>query len=279
MKREKAYKLLDNANTKYKNLYDSNKEKFISLPYWLRSHSDILTKELNGKIRPNYNKFKRGSIIYVDFGVNIGSELSGGHFAIVLNHNDNKKSSSLNVIPLTSKDKKHFLPIDKTVFDNAYNTLYTSLRKLEVEIREKTNSIDKLTIEKNELIDEVEKRNNKLKLKLDNDTIKNKDEIKAAKDEVTELDNLIAIIKTKIEMKTKLVNEIQEDRDDIEKVFLKYSKYNKKTFACYKALQNISKLRVKKINKYDPSGNIKVDNNTLDKIDEKIIEEYTNKNY
>lgn len=80
-------------------------------------------------------------------------------------------------------------------------------------------------------------------------------------------------------MKTKLVNEIQEDRDDIEKVFLKYSKYNKKTFACYKALQNISKLRVKKINKYDPSGNIKVDNNTLDKIDEKIIEEYTNKNY
>ena len=155
MERERAYKLLDNANTKYKDLYDSKKEKFISLPYWLRSHSDILTKELNGKIRPNYNKFKRGSIIYVDFGVNIGSELSGGHFAIVLNHNDNKKSSSLNVIPLTSKDKKHFLPIDKTVFDNAYNTLYTSLRKLEVEIREKNNSIDKLTIEKDELIDEV----------------------------------------------------------------------------------------------------------------------------
>ena len=39
----------------------------------------------------------------VDFGINLGSELSGIHFAIVLNNDDNYNVDNVTVIPLTSK--------------------------------------------------------------------------------------------------------------------------------------------------------------------------------
>ncbi|MDW4166516.1 type II toxin-antitoxin system PemK/MazF family toxin [Staphylococcus saprophyticus] len=277
MEKERAYHIIDETNKKYKKMYDSGKDKFNSLPYWLRSHANLLDKELKGKIRPNYNQFKRGSIIYVDFGINIGSELSGGHFAIVLNHNDSKKSSTLNVIPLTSKDKKHFLPIDKTVFDNAQNTLQSSLKKVSEEINEKNDSVNILSTERDELLLKTKEKSAKLKDKISNTDLSVPSDYQQAQKDYDEINDMITVIETKIEMVNDLVSEIKREKEAIEKVFLKYSTYNKNTFACYKALQNISKLRVKKINKYDPSGDIKVDNNTLDKIDEKIISEYTNK--
>ena len=48
-------------------------------------------------------KYKRGQVIKVDFGVNIGSELSHTHFAIVLNSDDSTKNDNITVLPLTSK--------------------------------------------------------------------------------------------------------------------------------------------------------------------------------
>lgn len=276
MDKERAYEILDDTNGKYKNLFDSGNERFITLPFWLRSHSNLLTKELEGKIRPHYNQYKRGTIIYVDFGVNIGSELSGGHFAIILNKKDSKKSSTLNVIPLTSKNKKHFLPIDKTIFDNANNILQSELRNLENDIRDKTEKINQLVIEKNELLEKARKGEHTLNNKLHEPKIGSEvDDLIRLEEELIEITKLITTIEIKIDMIDKLVLEIKNDKKDLEQVYYKYSKYNKNTFACYKAIQNISKLRVRKINKYDPSGNIKVDNNTLDKIDAKIIEEYT----
>lgn len=108
MDKERAYEILDDTNGKYKNLFDSGNERFITLPFWLRSHSNLLTKELEGKIRPHYNQYKRGTIIYVDFGVNIGSELSGGHFAIILNKKDSKKKQHFKCHTSNIKEQKTF---------------------------------------------------------------------------------------------------------------------------------------------------------------------------
>ena len=49
-------------------------------------------------------KFKRGKIIKINFDINIGSELSNIHFAIVLNNDDNNDVDSIAVLPLTSKN-------------------------------------------------------------------------------------------------------------------------------------------------------------------------------
>lgn len=43
-------------------------------------------------------------MIKVDFGVNVGTELSHTHFAIVLNDDDTIKTDNLTVLPLTSKN-------------------------------------------------------------------------------------------------------------------------------------------------------------------------------
>lgn len=69
---------------------------------WLEKQSHIFKSESNNIIlnKPN---FKRGQIIKVDFGVNMGSELSNTHFAIVLNNDDNNNVDNITVIPLTSK--------------------------------------------------------------------------------------------------------------------------------------------------------------------------------
>ena len=57
-----------------------------------------------------YKRYARGRIVRVKFGVNVGSEFSGDHFAIVISKGDTMMSSTLHVIPLTSK--KHLKNID-----------------------------------------------------------------------------------------------------------------------------------------------------------------------
>lgn len=79
--------------------------KFLYLPDWSLSQSNYFCNEcFNPKDR--YWKFERGSIVFVDFGINIGSEMSNRHFAIVLNKYDSPKNRTLTVIPLSSKAGK-----------------------------------------------------------------------------------------------------------------------------------------------------------------------------
>ncbi|HDG5853375.1 TPA: growth inhibitor PemK, partial [Staphylococcus aureus] len=93
---------------------------------------------------------------------------------------------------------------------------------------------------------------------------------------ISDLEKNIEELKVNIKSEEKLSKEIENNKNMIEKVYLKYSKYDKQTFACYKSLHSISKLKVRRINKYDPSGKMKVDNSTLEKLDKKILEEFTN---
>lgn len=80
--------------------------KFAYLDEWLLKNSKLLlteAKEYETKTNQTYKTYKRGTIIKVDFGVNLGSEMSQVHFAIVLNNYDNPKNNILTVVPLTSK--------------------------------------------------------------------------------------------------------------------------------------------------------------------------------
>ena len=86
----------------YKEAYTTQYPKFSKLGNWLEKESVIFKNEANKKIN-NKPNFKRGEIIKVDFGVNMGSELSNTHFAIVLNSDDNTFVDNITVLPLTSK--------------------------------------------------------------------------------------------------------------------------------------------------------------------------------
>lgn len=84
---------------------------------------------------------KRGSIVYADFGFNVGREYGGLHYAIVLNKKDARSNHLLHVLPLTSvkettdmSNLKYFqFPIGDEVFQllkNEANQKVIELTKL-----------------------------------------------------------------------------------------------------------------------------------------------------
>ena len=93
---------IESSCANYKSAYNSKQSKFMKLGNWLEKESIIFKNEA---FKQKYNKpnFKRGEIIKADFGINMGSELSNTHFAIVLNSDDNNSVDNITVLPLTSK--------------------------------------------------------------------------------------------------------------------------------------------------------------------------------
>lgn len=73
---------------------------------WLKFYFAYLRNEQEFLNKKNYKTFKYGQVIRVSFGFNIGHELGGIHYAIVINNDDSPYSSDLIVIPLSSKHKE-----------------------------------------------------------------------------------------------------------------------------------------------------------------------------
>jgi len=76
--------LIDVACNRYKEVKNSGATKFNTLGNWLDKESTIFKKETKKNNNINHKIFKRGQIIKVDFGINLGAEICYTHFAIVL---------------------------------------------------------------------------------------------------------------------------------------------------------------------------------------------------
>lgn len=111
------------------------------LAYWIHDFAVYHDEEPNfdtSRIRT----FKRGDIVKANLGFNIGNELGGLHYCIVLDKYDNPKNGSLNVIPLTSKkaNKKY----GKSAV-NLGKELYNILNKnIEIENEKLNKLLEKL---------------------------------------------------------------------------------------------------------------------------------------
>ena len=132
---------------------------------------------------------KRGSIVYADFGFNVGREYGGLHYAIVLNKIDARSNHLLHVLPLTSvkettdiSNLKYFqLPIGNEVFQLLSNKalkkvrelseLYDRFSKKDGELREKVVMVESL-IEDNKKTLEILK--NLSSSEIDDSSIKQK---------------------------------------------------------------------------------------------------------
>lgn len=114
-------------------------DKFKSFEDSKLNESKTLLYEIARK-KKTYKRYARGAIVRVKFGVNVGSEFSGDHFAIVISKGDTMMSSTLHVIPLTSK--KHLKNI------NIGNILYseTEINKLKELLKETTDKKKKKEI-------------------------------------------------------------------------------------------------------------------------------------
>lgn len=71
------------------------------LSYWLKDYTKFLQYEDSFDPK-RLQKYKRGDIIKVHFGFNVGSEEGGLHYAVVLDVDNHLSSPTVTVIPLTS---------------------------------------------------------------------------------------------------------------------------------------------------------------------------------
>ncbi|MFR8754700.1 MAG: type II toxin-antitoxin system PemK/MazF family toxin [Monoglobales bacterium] len=95
------------------------------LAYWINDFANYHDEERTFDTTKLIT-FKRGRIIKANLGFNIGHELGGLHYCIVLDKYDNPKNGTLNVIPLTSKKDKKY---PKSSIDLG-NEIYNSLNKI-----------------------------------------------------------------------------------------------------------------------------------------------------
>lgn len=134
---------LELANNNFKSIIiKPNNEKFDYLDSWL-SKTSILFKRENENIEKKlYPKFKCGTIVKVDFGINRGTELSNQHFAIVINKYDSIKNESITVIPLTSKYNKYSINIGRLIFNEVIKKLNASIEENNNKLKTTKNRIE-----------------------------------------------------------------------------------------------------------------------------------------
>jgi len=114
------------------------------LAYWIKDFAIYHDEERTFNISKS-GVYSRGDIIKVNLGFNIGNELGGLHYCIVLNKYDNTRNGALNVIPLTSrKDNKKYDSSSVNLGKELYNVFQTKTEKEKQKLQQILNELDKI---------------------------------------------------------------------------------------------------------------------------------------
>lgn len=251
------------ANNKYIEECLSGYPKYKYLDQWLIRNSKYLkNSRISSQKNSNQKKYKRGSIVFVDFGVNIGSEFSNKHFAVVLNKNDSIRNNVLTVVPITSHENRFTVKIDSLIAIKSREILINRniellkigasiILKKNIDISEEKSFNDITRNLLNSIINEITIEECDDILKKNNIDIHNKESLKKYAQNIIQ--------------KIKLDEEI--------KAF--YNKYDKISYAKCLDIQTISKDRIQLLNRLDPVGEIVASNETMNLIDKAIIKNFT----
>ncbi|MGZ9788869.1 type II toxin-antitoxin system PemK/MazF family toxin [Staphylococcus hominis] len=261
---EKVYKTFLGITTKLINIYsgaNNNNRKIRYLPEWLDFYTTQLLEENKNNAR-SYPTYRRGTIVYVNLGSNIGNEFSGNHFCVVLDKKDNPKKSTLTVVPLSSKNSKHYIHLTSSIFDITLNELGKKIREIEEEV-------DNIRITSKQAL---KKYQNYFELKIDENTLL----LKYKYLTTTYLDQQFKKYKVLMNEKTDyFLNKISKLEKRINNILLVRKVFdrhkNKKSYANVSAITTISKKRIQKINNEDPTGKIQINDNDLKEIEKQIL--------
>ncbi|MFI3202653.1 MAG: type II toxin-antitoxin system PemK/MazF family toxin [Eubacteriales bacterium] len=223
---------LINSNNK------NNHSKADKLCFWIRDWVTFLNFEPS--FRPNsLRRYKRGEIIKVHLGYNVGSEEGGLHYCVVMDKNNSLLSPIITIVPLTSV--KVTTDLSKLHNGNIFlgNELFTNLR---------SKSTSCLSL--------LEKRSKELVV------IKNSDEYK---------DNLPDAFYQQLSTCEKELALIKRMQSEIQKM-------KQGSIALVSQVTTVSKIRIydPKTN-YDVLSNVKLSNQKLDLLDDEICRLFTNK--
>lgn len=215
---------------------DTDLKRVNIISYWLKDYINYIKEEK--EFNPiNLKTYERGDVIKVNLGFNIGSELGGLHYCIVIDKKNNRHSPVVTVLPLSSQKSDR-------VNKNAVvlgNDIYEKMLEKSNELLEKSqNEIEK---NKKQLIIETKKLS----------------EANADSDEIylktTELNNNISEAYKKLELAQKINKEVE--------------KMKRGSIAIVNQVRVVSKQRI-----YDPKTNldvlsgIRLSDTNLDLIDD-----------
>lgn len=113
------------------------------LAYWIHDFAEYHDEERTFNIAKS-GMYSRGDVIKVNLGFNIGNELGGLHYCIVLNKYDNTINGALNVIPLTSrKDNKRYTS-SVNLGKELYNVFQEKIEKEKQKLQQILNELEKI---------------------------------------------------------------------------------------------------------------------------------------
>ena len=114
------------------------------LAYWIHDFAEYHDEERTFNIAKS-GIYSRGDVIKVNLGFNIGNELGGLHYCIVLNKYDNTRNGALNIIPLTSrKDNKKYDSSSVNLGKELYNIFQSKIEKEKLKLQQILVELEKI---------------------------------------------------------------------------------------------------------------------------------------
>lgn len=189
------------------------------LAYWIYDFSVYHDEERCFNIAKS-GVYSRGDVIKVNLGFNIGNELGGLHYCVVLNKYDNTRNGTLNVIPLTSrKENKKYDLSTVNLGKELYNIFQAKIEKEKQKLQEILIELEKIK-----------------------------------------------------DVSINIKNIIEKEQKYIEKMEEEICKMKKDSIALINQITTVSKQR---IFKDTVRRNVRISNESLDLIDEKIMKFFT----
>ena len=135
------------------------------LCYWLQDWMTFLSFE-NEFSPMSLRRYKRGEIIKVHLGFNVGSEEGGLHYAVVIDKNNPKSSPVITIVPLTSvkpstdisKLRGGSIFLGNELFTNLNSKISTTERQLRKTVGELTDLVKNLNNVSDEELNSFSKR-------------------------------------------------------------------------------------------------------------------------
>lgn len=234
--------------------YISDKEKLRKadlLSKWLKDYVNYLKFEDIFDPKRNIS-YKRGNIVKVNLGFNLGSELGGVHYAIIIDNNNKRSCDTVTILPLSSvKENSKIYERDLLIGNEFYNLVaskYNSmLNKAKQRLDELNNLLPSIIAlhtlsESKELPDDIQKKS-----LLEADKLHQ------------EFNKQITTLNSEIEI-------LQKNKDEIDLM-------KEGSIVKIEQIRTISKIRIwiPKTSK-DPLYNISLSQPTMDKINSKLME-------
>ena len=261
--KKSAIKTLNNMLEGYINDPTGNHLKKANLiSYWIKDYVKLINFEEHFDPTKNI-AYKRGNVVKLNFGFNIGSEYGGLHYGIVLDNNNHHSSPVITVIPLTSvKDTKR-------IHSNSVelgNELYRSLKL-------KYDTISKAL---NDELEEIETQNALFNTFIQMTTT-SLNEYEHSQ-ESSALENAEKCLKTAEKIQSVLKEKAlhnQAQREYLSKIGSEISKMKEGSIALVNQISTVSKMRI-----FDPRNlrgvlaGISLSEENMEKINEKLKELY-----